>query len=77
MKPVYDAIVAKFLGDVFGGVEVKTSKRQAVVDKLAGSASHYLKADKLKETVAEQKKTLKLENLSLAKQDHTKDRNIF
>jgi hypothetical protein len=75
MKPVYDAIVAKFQVDVFGA-DAKTSKRADAVAKLGSSASHYLKADKLKETVAEQKKALKLESLTLSK-EQPKDRNIF
>lgn len=77
MQPVYDALVAKFLLDVYGA-DGKTLKRADFTAKLAGSGAGYLKPCKVKEIVAEHKHTLKLDGLSLTKSDGTaKNRNFF
>lgn len=77
MQPVYDALVAKFLVDVYGA-DGKTLKRADFTAKLAGAGAAYLKPCKVKEIVAEHKHTLKLDGLSLTKSDGTaKNRNFF
>jgi hypothetical protein len=77
MKPVYDALVAKFLVDVYGA-DGKTLTRADFTGKLAGAASGYLKPSKVKEIVAEHKHALKLDALTLTGADGpAKNRNFF